>query len=191
MNAVFYSSAGGTAKQYARWLSDRRDADVFDLSEAKVSLMRRYQVLVFILSIYDGQMRGLDVVQRRYTTLKKHPVYDSDDTWDAEDTGRGRIRAAILAVGASTLEQAQESGQLLLPAALQDLPVYYARGRFQPEKMAEREKQLLAIYRKALESGREEAVPAWMRDLLKHNVSADFSDPVYLEPILDLIDGRG
>lgn len=184
---VFYSSRTGTAEQYARWIQERREADIYPVSQAKLTLMKKYSVLVFVLSVYEGKLTGLEKLSGQYDRLMKVTRAGAFESWD--DVGAKRV--AVVGVGAAREQEARNNGELAVPSVLSEIPVYYARGRWQPQRLDWKGKMTVELYRKALSEGREDSVPVWARELIEGQVSRDFSDPVYLDPVIDFIDGRG
>ena len=197
--AVVYGGRTDTCRQYAEWLSERRDADLFELRDAKLSAIKNYRTLIYILPIYDGQVEGLDSLVRNYPKLMKVTRSYADDLSGAE----GQKRVSLLAVGLCEEKDAFRSGALDMPTALEDIPVFYARGRYLPEKADSRTTLRIGILQKAME--KDPALAAsWIKVLASAaaqgqadiaagdlaSVVADFSDPAYLDPVLDLIDGR-
>jgi hypothetical protein len=188
--AVIYGGRTGTCQQYAEWIGERRDAELIELQSAKLSRIKSYKTLIYILPIYDGQIEGLGSLSINYPKLMKVTRSYADDMGGAE----GAKRIAVLAVGLTPEKEAYRCGLLDLPSVLEEVPVYYAMGRYLPEKADSRTALRLDILRKAMDKD-PESVPAWFRNLCtsmgdEKTGGLNLTDPAYVDPILDLIDGR-
>ena len=188
--AVIHGGRTGTCQQYAEWIGERRDAELIELQSAKLSRIKSYKTLIYILPLYDGQIEGLGSLSINYPKLMKVTRSYADDMGGAE----GSKRIAVLAVGLTPEKEAYRSGLLDLPSVLEEVPVYYAMGRYLPEKADSRTALRLDILRKAMDKD-PESVPSWFRNLCagmtdKKTEGLDLTDPAYVDPIFDLIDGR-
>lgn len=197
--AVIYGGRTDTCRLYAEWLEERRDVELFALTEAKLSTIKNFRAIIYILPVYDGKLEGLDSLIRNYPKLMKVTRSYANDMFGEE----GEKRIGLLAVGLSPEKDAFRSGALDLPTVLEEVPVYYAMGRYQPDEADTRTLLRMDILEKAMEKD-PAAAPAWFRNLCNQarqpsgqatatdtwKAGLDLTDPAYLDPILDLIDGR-
>ncbi|MBO4887951.1 MAG: hypothetical protein J5589_06545 [Firmicutes bacterium] len=208
--AVIYGGRTDTCRLYAEWLAERREAELFALADAKLSAIKNFRTIIYILPVYDGKLEGLDSMIRNYPKLMKVTRSYANDMFGAE----GEKRIGLLAVGLSPEKDAFRSGALDLPTALEEVPVYYAMGRYQPDEADSRTLLRMDILEKAIKKD-PAAAPGWFMNLCRAagqtddsqpadqkvasgqgtgadawKAGADLTDPAYLDPILDLIDGR-
>lgn len=162
---ILYSSRYGAARQYAEWLAGERDCDLMPAAKVKLTQLRPYQNLIWIGSVYVDKIEGLDSLQRYYRKLTDQ-------------------RIAVLAVGAAPDERA-----LSLPGDLAELPLYYARGRWDTAALSAKDRLLVNMLKAAL-TRKPDSAPAWMQELLTQEEPQDFMDRLYLEPLEDFISGR-
>ena len=90
--AVIYNTRTGTCRQYAEWIAERRDAELFTLSEAKLSAIKGFRTIIYILPVYDGQLDGLDHLVRNYPKLMKVTRSLANDMYGAEGEDKERVK---------------------------------------------------------------------------------------------------
>lgn len=163
--AIIYSSRYGSVKQYAVWLTEQRECDMITAREAKLTMLRPYQTIIWMGSVHEGNIDGIETLSKLHSKLRER-------------------RIAIFAVGA-----APDASEVRLPGELAALPFYYARGRWNPSELKGKDQMMLKMLR-MLASKKPESVNSWLKDLLKNDEKYDFMDPLYLDPVLDFIDGR-
>lgn len=168
---LLYSSHYGTARFYAEQLAAQRECDLAPASAVKLTQLRAYQTLIWIGGVYSETIAGLETLQRYYAKLMA-----------ASDAPR----IAVLAVGAAPEEAA---ASLALPGALAGIPLFYARGRWNPQAMDFKDALMIKMLRAAL-ARKPEVAPGWMRQLLESEEAQDFTADIYLDPVLDFISGR-
>lgn len=164
---ILYSSRGGTAKEYARRLADLRDCDLMESKDAKLTQLRAYSVIIWMGGVYANHVDGLETLLRCHKKLTDQ-------------------RLAILAIGAAPDERAS---QIELPGELSEIPLFYARGRWNPDALGWKDQMMIKMLTAAL-ARKQDAVPEWMRTLLTEKEPQDFMEDSYLEPLLDWISGR-
>lgn len=69
---VIYKSKYGSTKQYAQWISEALDADLFDV--AKVRDLGQYQTIVYGGGLYASGIIGSDVLVKNYELLKEKRI---------------------------------------------------------------------------------------------------------------------
>jgi menaquinone-dependent protoporphyrinogen IX oxidase len=60
--AVIYKSKYGSTKQYAEWISEALDAELFEASSVKSSELDKYDVVVYGGGLYVGTISGIKLV---------------------------------------------------------------------------------------------------------------------------------
>lgn len=162
---LLYSSRYGAVKEYADRLAGMRDCDIMEAKDAKLTQLRAYDTIIWMGGVYEEKIQGLETLQRYHKKLTDQ-------------------RIAVLAVGA-----APEEYQPQLPGDLDDIPLFYARGRWNPESLNWKDQMLVKMLQAAL-SRKPDAAPVWMQELLTQKEPQDFIQDYYLEPVLDFISGR-
>ena len=162
---LLYTSRYGAAKEYAGRLAGMRDCDVAEAKNAKLTQLRAYDTILWIGGVYEEKIQGLETLRRYAGKLKDQGI-------------------AVLAVGAAPEEAAPQ-----LSGDLAEIPLFYARGRWDPQHFDWKDKMLVQVLKAAL-SRKPDAAPAWMQQLLSQDEAQDFMDDCYLDPVLDFISGR-
>ena len=62
--AVIYQSKYGTTKQYAEWIADELNADLYERSNANPGLLDSYEVIIFGGGLYAGGISGIQLVTK-------------------------------------------------------------------------------------------------------------------------------
>lgn len=164
---ILYSSRGGTARAYAERLCGMRDCDMMESKDAKLTQLRAYETIIWMGGVYAGRIEGLETLQKYHKKLTDQ-------------------RLAIFAIGAAIDEF---ESKIDLPGELSEIPLFYARGRWNKETMSWKDQMMLGML-KAAQQRKPDAVPEWMRELLTEEEPKDFMEDYYLEPLLDVISGR-
>ncbi len=69
---VIYKSKYGSTKQYAQWIAEALDADLFDV--AKVRDLGQYQTIVYGGGLYASGIIGSDFLVKNYELLKEKRI---------------------------------------------------------------------------------------------------------------------
>lgn len=163
----FAENYPSTAYAYAKALSGMRDVTLFPASQTKLTSLKPFSNVLLITAIYDGQMEGQNAFLRLFPKLTQ-----------------GEYRFGILAAGMSP-----EDVLPFIPGPLEDVPVFRAMGQWLPSRMDWQGKMTLDLKKKALRL-HPETVPDWMKTLLEEGTDVDLFSESYLDPLLDIIDGR-
>lgn len=167
---ILYKSKYGASKAYAAMLAGELSCEARDLASCPRLDPAPGERIIFVGGIYAGGVAGLSLLR------KKCPGLDP-----------GRL--AVFCVGASPFDpKALEELQKRLPSAWRDVPLFYGRGAWDESKMTWPDRALCGLLQRAVsKKGPEEREP-WMEALLSARGQAhDWTDPVYLEPLLAYI----
>lgn len=168
---VLYKSKYGAAKTYANWIKEELCCDVFEIEQYDWESADRYDCVVIAGGIYAGGISAVKALKKNAAAL----------------SGK---KAALFAVGASPLDEKaleQIKEQNLKQLSL-DLPLFYGRGVYDESKMNFKDRTLCTLLKKALRKKDPQTFDPWMKELLEFDgQSCDWTDPVYLKPLLDYI----
>ncbi|MDD5944545.1 MAG: flavodoxin domain-containing protein, partial [Clostridia bacterium] len=70
MTAVIYGSKYGSTKQYAEWIAEELEADVFDVKGSSIDVIEKYDTVIFGGGLYAGGITGLDFIAKNIDRLK-------------------------------------------------------------------------------------------------------------------------
>ena len=183
---IITDSRYGTAAEYARKLQDLRDADLLDAHSAKLTKVRPYRTILFIGSVYDGRLSILDTAQ---TLIKKltATLSQNRDTQEYEETYRFGVLAVGLSEGEVSMDPSKEG--IFVGGLMEEVPVLFAKGRLDPEALSARDRLTISLWKKRP----EETLPSWKKRLIQATEEGrvlDETDESYLDPLIEIIDGR-
>lgn len=188
MTVVLYEGRYQAAERYARMLAEKRDVDLVPARDAKLTALRGYRTIILIGAVYNGEILGLDTLKRYYGKLKQQ------DSQNEVTQQYDKVhRYAVLAVGAAPEEVAVNGYAAQLPGKLAEIPLFYARGVWDEKALNSGDALRISLIRRALTAKQAPAknmVPAWLADLMQDQEAKDFINEAYLDPLLDVIDGR-
>ena len=185
---VIVDSRYFAARKYALMIQDRRDVDIIDARGARWTQARAYQTILFVGSVYEGRFGLLDTAEKM---VKKGRMAD----WQNKDSleYRGGYRFGLLAVGMSDgIENSgsqHEKDGVFLGSLTDEIPVFFAKGCFDPSMLSARDKLTIELWKKLP----EEDLPEWKKEMiyaLDTNETINETDESYIDPLLSIIDGR-
>ena len=173
--AVAYTSKYGSTKQYAQWLAEEIDADLYDMRRTSVERLDEYDIVIYGGGIYASGILGLG-------KIKKH--------WK-QWSGKQII---LFAVGASI-----KSDDLIKEIRTRDfadtdreIPFFFCRGDYDFSRLKTGDKILMRLFKKMNENMEKKGTPApdW-EDGMKHVVLGSFQgvDRAYLSELLGCYEG--
>lgn len=169
---IVYKSKYGATKKYAEWLADATGFDIIEVSDAKVSFLRDYDVLVFGGGVYAT---GVPMVR----FLKKNIKALSDK------------KIIVFCDGASPYEENafKEVKEHVMTGELQKIPFFYCRGAWNMEAMNIADRNLCKLLQKAVAKKDPKDYEIWEAALVEAGRNTkDWTDKAYLKPIIDEIE---
>lgn len=174
MNGVIlFQSKYGATRKYAGWLSEKTGFPWVDLKQNAPESLESFDTVLYCGGIYASGIAGLSYVKKNWEKLK------------------GK-RIAVLAVCASPYDKKamNQVKNANLVGVLENIPLFYARGAWDQEHMHFGDRTLCSVLRKAIAKKKPEELEPWMKALLEAGDSAaDWTDPSYLEPVLEWLNG--
>lgn len=68
---VIYKSKYGSTKRYAEWISNKLDADLFEVSKVKKETLSQYETIIFGGALYAGGINGISFIRKNFEILKE------------------------------------------------------------------------------------------------------------------------
>ena len=170
---ILYQSKYGASRKYAMWLQEKTGFLCHNMKEGTPGDLDQFDTVIYIGGIYASGIAGISYLKRNWGILRDKKV-------------------VILYVCASPYdENAREAMKKYnLPELMQQVPVFYGRGAWDKENMSFKDRTLCGILQKAIAKKKPEELEPWMEALLEAGDSAaDWTDPAYLEPVLNWIQG--
>ena len=165
---IVYTSQTGFTKRYAEWISEKANADIFDLKDVQkkdLSFFESYDAV-----IYAGWCMAGKVVNSNWFFNKALSL-------------RGK-KLALVAVGASPNENPEVEkamNVLLTDEQKQYIKVFYCQGGINYDKMKLSSKLMMKMYSTILKKS-DDAKQREQGKFVSH--SYDVSDIKYIEPVI-------
>jgi len=166
---ILYKSKYGSAAKYAAWLNEALQGDITSLDAFDYNF-NDYDQIVLIGGIYAGGIAGIKKLKKHMSTLTAKKL-------------------VVLAVGASPYDEAAVSK--LKAQNLQEIsgiPLFYARGAYDEQKMKLIDRTLCKALRKSLTKKDPAEFEPWMKALAEaDDGSYDWSDSLQLAPLIEYL----
>lgn len=170
---ILYQSKYGATKQYATWLQTLTGFDCVQTQNSSLQDVLSYHTIILCGGVYASGIAGLSFFKKNINQLQGKKL-------------------AVLCVGASpydadALAQLKEHN---LTGQLCEIPLFYARGAWDEEKMTRIDRTLCKLLQKSIAKKDPATCEPWMKALLcaKGQV-CDWTDRAYLTPLIKLING--
>lgn len=163
INAIVYTSATGFTARYAALLAERIHLPAYELAQAGTALSKRAPVL-YLGWLCAGGIKGLKKAAARFDVK------------------------AVCAVGMSLPDPAY-TAKLALPAALKQVPLFYLRGGYAPDRLTGIYRPMMALMAKAVtKTPPKDAGERAMQDAFLHG--GDWVSEQALTPVLERLAER-
>ncbi|MDO4466677.1 MAG: flavodoxin domain-containing protein [Bacillota bacterium] len=172
IGAIVYKSKYGATKKYAEWLREKTGYDLLELSNITVKDLLKYEILIFGGGIYASGVPVTNFLKKNYSSLSQKKII-------------------VFCDGASPYEEKTflEIKERVMTGELKDIPFFYCRGAWNMEVMSFVDKNLCKMFQKAVAKKDSKDYKLWECALMEAgNDSKDWTDPTYLEPILEEIE---
>ncbi|MDD4730247.1 MAG: flavodoxin domain-containing protein [Dysgonamonadaceae bacterium] len=169
---ILYKSKYGATKKYAEWLSEETGFEMLETSKAKISDVQKYDIIVLGGGIYASGIAGLDFLRKNIELLCDKKII-------------------VFCVGASPYEEKafNEIRNHNMKDKLSSIPCYYCRGGWDMDAMTFVDRNLCKMLRKAVAKKNPSECEVWEMALMAAgDEKCDWTDRVYLEPIIEEID---
>lgn len=169
---IIYHSKYGATQQYVDWLQQKTGFDVRFKRPTSPSELENYDIVIVAGGTYALGIEGATWLRRNLKKLNDKAV-------------------AVFAVGASepTEELLEELRRVNLKDELSDIPCFFGRGRWDEDKLTNRDRNLAALIYKISANEAPENRDPWPKALVEAYGSVhDWTDPKYLDPLLDWIE---
>lgn len=169
---ILYKSRYGTTKKYAQWLSEETGFEMLETSKAKISDVRKYDIIVLGGGIYASGIAGIDFLRKNIEQLCDKKII-------------------VFCVGASPYEEKtfDEIRNRNMKDKLSSVPCYYCRGGWDLDAMTFVDRNLCKMLRKAVAKKNPSEYKVWEMALMAAgDEKCDWTDKMYLEPIIEEIE---
>lgn len=168
---IIYKSKYGATRKYVEWLVDETGFDTVETSNAKISEIQKYEVILFGGGIYATGIAGISFLRKNIKSLQ------------------GK-RIIVFCDGASPLDEDEfeEIKKHNMKAELKDIPCFYCRGGWDLEAMSFIDKNMCKMLKKSVSKKDPKELKVWEKALVDAgDEKCDWTDKKYLKPILEAI----
>lgn len=131
--AVVYKSKRGSTKQYAQWIAEETGADLFDADQCKSPDLSDYDTIVFGGWLRAGGLQGIEFLRKNM------------DTFCVKD-----VLAFAVGLNVDGIAARQECRDINFKKELENVPCYFLRGAYQPDKIKGGDKIIMGIMKKLM-----------------------------------------
>ena len=166
--AVIYKSKYGSTKQYAQWIAEVLDAQLFEASDIRPRQLMEYDMVIYGGGLYAGGINGIELVT-------KNPCKS----------------IAVFTVGLTDPNITDYSAVLkknFPPDLLSNTRVFHLRGGINYEKLGFVHKGMMLIFKKMTAKQDLSELSAEARALVETSgENADFTDKSSIAPIVAFV----
>ncbi|MEI0580082.1 flavodoxin domain-containing protein [Brachyspira pilosicoli] len=67
--AVVYKTKYGSSRTYAKWISDKLHADIFEVGHVSLNTLNDYNKIIFVSALYAGKLSAIKAIRKLYNSL--------------------------------------------------------------------------------------------------------------------------
>ena len=67
---IIYFSKYGTTKEYAEWIAEELNGDIYSVYNIKNNILNNYDTIIIGSGLYAGKVKGVDILIKNYELLK-------------------------------------------------------------------------------------------------------------------------
>ena len=67
---IVYFSKYGTTKEYAEWIAQELNGDIYSINNFKENTLNNYDTIIIGSGLYAGKVKGIDLLIKNYESLK-------------------------------------------------------------------------------------------------------------------------
>ena len=169
--AILYQSNYGTTKQYAIWLKEKLNADLYSIKEANSVNLSSYDTLIFGGSQFGGTIFGIKEFKKILDSLEKKTIFVfSTGLTDPQSSQKVDAMKA-------------EMEKIVCSDRYSSIPFFYLRGGVEYSTVSFLHKMML----KAARSMMKKEENANLNDPLLKGEDVNYLDPALLEPIIHAV----
>ena len=67
---IIYSSPYGTTKEYAKWIAEALNGDIYSINNFDQNVLNIYDTIILGSGLYAGKIKGIEIILKNYEILK-------------------------------------------------------------------------------------------------------------------------
>ncbi len=167
---VVYSSKTGFVEKYAEWIAEELSTDAIEVDDVTVEDLMKHDKIIFGGGLYAGGINGIKLIKKNLDRLQEK-------------------RIAVFASGASppreeTITEVRDKN--FTAEEQKKIGFFYLRGGFDYEKLNMKDKVLMTLLKKKLQS-KKDLTEDEEGMLSAYDHPVDFTDKKNIEELIDFI----
>jgi len=166
---VIYKSKYGTTKQYAQWIAETLEADIFEVSQVEPSKLSNYDVVIYGGGLYASGIIGVKLV--------------------TENPCKSLVVFTVGLANPDTTDYSQILTLNFSPELLQKIKVFHLRGGINYKNLGFIDKTMMSmmVKFKVKKIPKEERMEEDELMLETYGEKIDFSDKSTIKPLIDYV----
>lgn len=174
--AVIYKSHYGSTKQYAEWLSEKLNADLYEKSEIKPITLKNYDVIIYGGGLYAGGINGISLLTKNWDIIKNNKIIVF--TVGLADPEKEENIASIY----------NSIGKVFSEDAKKHIKLFHLRGGIDYSKLNFIHKPMMAMLKKVIsKKGESELTDEDKGFLETYGKKVDFINKDSITPLIDYV----
>ena len=171
--AVIYKSKYGHTKQYAEWIAESLETDLFEEDKINSSDLASYDKIIYGGGLYAGGINGADLISKNFQSIKNKNLI-------------------VFTVGLASPEDPSIYTAILEKAFTEEMrkniKFFHFRGGINYKELGLIHKGMMAMLKKMVEKKKEEEMTEEDKQMLAtYGAQVDFSDRKSVEPLLKYV----
>jgi len=174
--AVIYKSNYGATRQYANWIAEALNADIFENKRLSNINILEYDAIIYGGGLYAGGINGIDLITKNYEKLKtKKIIIFTVGLADPDiEINRRGIKAAIDKVFTSEMQS--------------NIKIFHLRGGMDYSRLSIVHKSMMAMLKAMINKKRKDELTDEDRQILEtYGKKVDFIDKKTIADIINSI----
>lgn len=167
---VVYKSRTGFSRKYAQWIAEELSADIFEVSQCSVEIIKTYDVVIYGGSLHAVGINGINFITKNFDKLKDKKI-------------------VVFATGASPAREnvISEVINKNFTSEQQDhIKFFYLRGGFDYSKLGFVDKALMTLLKFIIKS-KKELTPDEKGMLIAYDKPVDFTNKDNIRELITCI----
>ena len=173
---VIYHSKYGHTKQYAQWLAEELNADIYESKNLKNSMLDDYSAIVFGSSLYAGSNKAASLIVKHFEQIKDKKVvlFTCGLAYVTNETNIININKAL--------------DKIITPEIREKIKIFHVQGGVDYGNLSFLHKMMMKMVQKSiLKKPADKRTDEDIEFLETYGQKIDFSDKKMLEPIIQYL----
>ena len=174
--AIIYHSKYGHTKQYAQWLAEELNADIYESKNLKISMLDDYASLVFGGSLYAGKNKAASLIVKHFEQIKDKKV--ALFTCGLADVSNE--------INLNNRNKALD--KVITPEIREKITVFHLQGGIDYDNLSFLHKMMMKMVHKPLQKKPADQLTGEEKAILEtYGQKIDLSDKKMLKPIIEFM----